>query len=57
MRMLPADNPWPFTLPHVTFVVCFALVSRLHSSQVLSSNSPNFKLLDTLLSARIPMFR
>ena len=26
-----ADNPWPFTLPQVTFVVCFAMVSSLYS--------------------------
>ena len=25
-----ADNPWPFTLPQVTFVVCFAMVSSLY---------------------------
>ncbi len=25
-----ADNPWPFTLPQVTFVVCFAMVTSLY---------------------------
>jgi len=25
-----ADNPWPFTLPQVTFVVCFTMVTCLY---------------------------